>query len=158
MSVDDLFDDVIRRALGEARLQSVPIFTFAFYFDHESSAISVCIDTEENSLRTVQRINSYNAKYFQAAVSAGDLPGAAMWQANTGRSLSLGDFQLVNLARLDVDPPDDPPSFFLKMVRAVVRNQGAIEQQSVDPNRLCLCSSGPSDEVELVWSALPTRS
>jgi hypothetical protein len=157
MRVEDLFDGVIQKALKVAQAQSVPIFTFAFYFDHESSAVSVCIDTEDNSHRVVQRTNAYNSKHFHTSIAAGDLRHAAMWQANVGRNLSLGDFALVNLARTDVQLPVDA-DFFLGMVRAVVRNQAAIEQQSADPVRLCLCSSGANDEVALVWSAMPGQS
>jgi hypothetical protein len=155
MSIDDLFDGIIRDALAEAQAKAVPIFTFAFYFDHESAAVSVCIDTEENSRRKVQKMNAYNSAHFHAAVTAGDLRRAAMWQASVGRNLSLGDFSLVNLARIDVPAPHGDSDFFLRMIRAVVRNQPAIERQSADPLRLCLCSSGPDDEVQWVWPAMP---
>jgi hypothetical protein len=150
-------DRVIGHALAEARSRQLSIFTFAFYFDYESRAVSVCIDTEENSLRTVKEINVYNYRHFLRAANAGDLSGAAMWNANIGRSLSLGDFSVVNLARVDVPEADVGQEFFQSMLLAVIRNQPAIESQARDKDRLILCCSGPDDEVEFVWSAMETE-
>lgn len=42
MSVAELFADVIDRALDQIREKQLPVFTFAFYHDHESHAVSVC--------------------------------------------------------------------------------------------------------------------
>jgi hypothetical protein len=156
MGLDELFDKTIQQALAQAQAKSIAIYTFAFYFDHESRAVSVCIDTEENSSRVVNKMNSYNQKHFLDAVVAGDLHRAAMWQANIGRSLLLGDFLLVNLARADVTEADIGDEFFISMVRAVVRNQPAIVGLSADKARLILCCSGPNDEVQLCWSASET--
>ena len=44
-----LIEKVIDQALFEARSRNVPVYTFALYYDHESPAISVCVDTEEQS-------------------------------------------------------------------------------------------------------------
>jgi hypothetical protein len=93
---------VIESAILEIRDQSVPLYTFALYYDHESDALSVCADTKENSARTVRRVNSYNARHFRRAIVDGDLATARMWHSNVGRSLSLGDFALVNVGRLEL--------------------------------------------------------
>ena len=97
-----LFDRVLAEAIAVVRREHVRVFTFAFYHDHESHAISVCVDTEESSKRLVASSNAYNQKYFWPAIEKGDLEDAALWTANIGRSLSLGDFAFVNLARTDL--------------------------------------------------------
>ena len=53
-------------------------------------------------------------------MAKGDLKDAALWQANVGRSLSLGDFAIVNAARTDIGevPVDD--RFYVLMAQAVV--------------------------------------
>src|SRR3712207_5236771 len=96
----ELFAEVLSNAIEEVRERRTPVYTFALYHDHESAAVSVCVDTEENSLRPVAKSNAYGIKHFAKAVAAGDLKSAALWNANTGRSLSLGDFALVNVARV----------------------------------------------------------
>jgi len=40
------------------------VYTFALYHDHESAAVSVCVDTEANSRRVVAHTNRYNMKHF----------------------------------------------------------------------------------------------
>ena len=64
---------------------------------------SLCVDTAESSAETVRSMNDFSSKYFQAAVEEGDLATAGLWQANVGRSLSFGDFVMVNVARTDLD-------------------------------------------------------
>src|SRR5258708_2523137 len=98
-----LFAEVLSNAIDEVRERGTPMYTFAFYHDHESAAVSVCVDTEENSRRSVAKSNAYGIKHFAQAIAAGDLKSAALWNANTGRSLSLGDFALVNVARANLD-------------------------------------------------------
>jgi hypothetical protein len=102
MTASRLFEKILEEAIAEVRARRVPVFTFALYHDHESAAVSVCVDTEENSKKVVQSINSFNMKYFTKAVRSGDLKDAALWRANIGRSLSLGDFTMVNVARRDL--------------------------------------------------------
>src|SRR5687767_4198389 len=96
------FTGVVTAAIEVVRKQSVPVHTFAFYHDHESGAVSVCVDTEENSRRVVADSNRYAMKEFAKAIERGDLENAARWQANVGRNLSLGDFALVNVARTEL--------------------------------------------------------
>lgn len=152
MNASALFQHVLETALAEVRAAGVSVFTFALYHDHESSAVSVCVDTEDNSWRAVEASNRYSAMHFQQAIAQGDLPQAALWQASTGRNLSLGDFLLVNLARTNLGevPADD--QFYLKMVQAVMANQLAIAALSTHPARLLLACSGRDSEVALVWS------
>jgi hypothetical protein len=64
---------VLAKAISGLRDRNVPVHTFSLYYDHESPAISVCVDTEENSLRSVVGQNKYSAKYFSRAVANGDL-------------------------------------------------------------------------------------
>ena len=49
----------------------IPVFTFAFYHDHESGAVSVCVDTKENSAKLVLSMNNYNMRHFFKAVAGG---------------------------------------------------------------------------------------
>jgi len=95
MSAASLFREVLESGLGEIESSGLPVFTFAMYHDHESGAVSVCADSEENSARAVASMNAYSAKHFGTAVAKGDLEHAALWQANVGRNLSLGDFAIV---------------------------------------------------------------
>jgi hypothetical protein len=136
----------------EIEKAGVPVFTFALYHDHESGAVSVCVDTEEQSRATVRGINAYNAKHFLREIDDGNLKGAALWQANPGRSLSLGDFALVNLARTPLDGVSVSSDFYLEMVRAVVAAGDTIAAFATDPERLLFACSGPDDEVTYVWS------
>jgi hypothetical protein len=89
--LEAFFEDVLKGAIAEVRRSQTPLYTFAFYHDHESGAVSVCVDTAESSSRLVASSNAFNSKYFLKAVNIGDLKEAATWQAEHGRSLSLGD-------------------------------------------------------------------
>ena len=151
MTSDSLFEDVVDRALAEVRVRAIRIYTFAFYFDHESAAVSVCVDTRDNSDCVVRGINAYNLRHFCKAVDSSDLKVAALWQANTGRSLSFGDFAAVNLARTDL-PPEMLAVNFCAMVRAVMARHEEIRVQSLDSSLTLLACSGPEEEVALVWS------
>jgi len=144
---------VISAAVLELRSKAFPLFTFALYFDHESEALSACADTEENSTRTVASVNRYNAKFFHQYLAAGDTSTAELWQANTGRSLSLGDFALVNLARLDTPGVKQTDDFFLSIAQALVAHEAEILALSPSPDRVVFACSGASDEVALVWAA-----
>jgi hypothetical protein len=148
-----LFDDVLSRAIPEVRDRRVGVYTFAFYHDHESAAVSVCVDTEASSARLVLSQNAFRIRHFAEAVSRGDLRKAVMWKANIGRSLSLGDFELVNVARAKMGgiAPDD--SFYLEMIRALRSREREIVPLASDPQRLLFCSSSAGAEVGYVWSA-----
>lgn len=146
-------EKIIDQALSESECKQIPIYTFALYFDHESLALSACIDTEENSKATVARINTYNRKYFFQAVASGDLKGASLWLANAGRSLSLGDFHMVNMAREELPAGVSPnQEFFVSVVQTLVISERKIAAQAESPQSLLLCSSGMSGEVEYWWS------
>jgi len=149
-----LFEGVLSRAFAELDVDPVPVYTFALYHDHESEAVSVCVDTEENSRAVVAAINRYNAKYFLSEIKAGSLKGASLWQANVGRSLSLGDFARVNLARTSLDGLVTDAGFYLEMGRAVCSAAQRVAARSPDPSRVVFACSGENDEVALVW-ALP---
>ncbi len=152
-----LFRSILESALSEIEASGLPVFTFAMYHDHESGAVSVCADSEESSARAVASMNAYNAKHFAAAVAKGDLEHAALWQANVGRSLSLGDFAIVNAARTELGevPPDG--QFYVLMAQAVVDIQDRVAALAPRPDRLVLACSGPDDEVALVWT-MPTAT
>ena len=157
MSAALLFHDVLESALSEIESSGLPVFTFAMYHDHESGAVSVCADSEENSARAVASMNAYNAKCFGTAVAKGDLKDAALWQANVGRSLSLGDFAIVNAARTDIGevPVDD--RFYVLMAQAVVAIQDRVAALAPQPDKLVFACSGADDEVALVWAMPATR-
>lgn len=116
----------------------------------------MCVDTRDISNLVVQGINAYNSKHFEEAVDDGDFEAAALWQANAGRSLSLGDFAAVDLARTDL-PEDLGQVDYLAMAQAVRARYDELQSQSLDLNQTLLTCSGPEDEVALVWS-LPARS
>lgn len=148
-----LIDELLVEALSVLRAAKVSIYTFALFYDHESPAISVCADTAEKSASTVAAMNAYNAKHFHAAVLNGDLNSASLWRANIGRSLSLGDFRLVNCVRRDLGSDfQASPSFFVSLVQALVAVEPAIAALSDDPVSLVFCCSGQNDEVEYWWS------
>src|SRR5688572_5315823 len=106
---EQLFDDVLARAITEVRARGIDVFTFAFHHDHESAAVSICVDSEASSARSVLSENAFSFRYFADAVAKGDLRTASLFKANVGRSLSLGDFEMVNVARTDLGRirPDD---------------------------------------------------
>jgi hypothetical protein len=157
MQLSALFGEVLNRALREIQAATVPVFTFALYYDHESMAVSVCVDTEENSNKTVHAINGYNMKYFMDAIAAGDLSSASLWQANIGRSLSLGDFALVNVARTSLEKVHADDQFYVELVRSLAAVQDRVAVLSPARERLVLACSGADDEVAYVWS-LPTSA
>ncbi|MDC8770535.1 hypothetical protein [Roseateles albus] len=148
-----LASQVINAAISELRTSAFPLFTFALYFDHESEALAVCADTEDNSNRTVASVNSYNAKYFHQYLAAGDLGMAKLWQANAGRSLSLGDFSRVNIARVESPGVEQSEEFFLILAQALAAHEEPILALSPTPSKVAFACSGVSAEVALMWSA-----
>jgi hypothetical protein len=152
MSPSKLFSEVLTSAIAEIQERQAPVFTFALYHDHESSAVSVCADTEENSDRVVRSINAYNMKHFINAARAGDLKSASLWQANIGRSLSLGDFSLVNLARRSLGATRVNDQFYVEMVQSVMAVQNQVSALSPKAQRLVFACSGANSEVAYVWS------
>jgi hypothetical protein len=149
-------EGVVKAAVSELRAHPVPIHTFAFYHDHESGAVSVCVDTKQSSLRQVRQSNQWAMKYFAQHLQDGSWEDACLFQANIGRSLSLGDFARVNLARtaLPASTVADQ-SFYLAMARAVIAHQREILMLASDREDVVFCCSSADSEVGLVWSALP---
>ena len=153
MTLSATINQVLRAAIAHIAQHRTPVFTFTLYFDPESSAVSVCVDTEQNSAKVVAGINRYNSKHFRAAVDGGDLKAATLWQANTGRSLSLGDFSLVNIARVDLPNVDQDGKLELALVRALVAVEGEVLALAEVPERVLFVCSSADDEVGYVWSA-----
>ena len=142
-------------AVLELRANPIPIHTFAFYHDHESGAVSVCVDTKESSLRLVRKSNEWSMKHFAEHVQDGSWEDACLFQANVGRGLSLGDFARVNLARTDLPlGTATDQSFYLAMARAVIAHQEDILRLAAEPKDVLFCCSSADSEVGLVWSAL----
>ena len=90
-------------------------------------------------------------------MAKGDLKDAALWQANVGRSLSLGDFAIVNAAHTDIGdvPVDD--RFYVLMTQAVVAIQNRVAALAPHPDKLVFACSGADDDVALVWAMPATR-
>lgn len=144
--------DVLNRALQELEERRFQLYTLAFYLDHESAAVSICADTQPNSDRVVAKTNKYNLKHFLAAIHEGDMRSAALWQANVGRNLSLGDFSAVNLARTELHDLPADEALCHGMVEAIIGCHDRVRRLSPDPTRTLLVVSTPDDEVGLVWS------
>lgn len=149
--LQDIADSVIRTAIDKAAKEGFRIYTFALYFDHESPALSVCMDSKENSLQKVSEQNSYSAKYFHKFIGAGDLEQAALWQVNVGRNLSLGDFAKVNVARKDVGQVELSSGDCVSLVSRVIAYESAIRELAEESNELVFCCTSPTDEVGIVW-------
>lgn len=155
--VRPLLDQVLAEAISVLRHEQVRIFTFAFYHDHESRAVGVCADTEESSKRLVSSSNAYGQKHFWPAIDEGDLKAAGLWNANVGRSLSLGDFAFVNLARTDLPRGKITKDLYVEMVRAIRMREDEIVSLAVARETLLFCASGPDDEVALTWAPAAPR-
>ena len=153
MQASAQIDDVLSRALLEIAARALPVFTFALYHDHESKAISVCVDTAQNSARAVEAQNQYDMRHFHAAVADGDLHSASGWPVNTGRNLSLGDFALVNVGRTSLKRVGTSHAFYVAMVRCVVAAEQRVLDLSPVPEEVVFACSGADDEVAYVWSA-----
>ena len=152
MQASSLFAAVLEEALREVEALQLPVFTFALYHDHESGAVSVCVDTEDSSARAVAAMNRFNMGYFAKAIASGDIKAASLWQANIGRSLALGDFALVNSARTPLGAVAVDEGFYLAMVRAVMGVQQRVAALAPHPERLMFACSGAEEEVGYVWS------
>jgi hypothetical protein len=152
MELRAVLDSVLASALGEAQMQSIDVYTFALYHDHESHAVSVCIDLIENSAKAAQHTNDYNMKYFARAISNGDLEDAALWQSNIGRNLSLGDFSHVNMSRRTLKDVEITGDLYLEMVRAVMSVEPKILNLASAPECVLFVCSGEDDETQYVWS------
>jgi hypothetical protein len=155
----DFLDRVVKAELSELVADSIAIYTFALYHDHESGTVSVCADTMESSRALVRQSNAWTMKYFAEHVRDGNWKHAFLFQANIGRSLSLGDFARVNVARTVLPSGKvNGESFYLCMAKAVIANQQEILSLALRPEDVVFCCSDADSEVGLVWSALPVAS
>lgn len=152
MNSQTLTRGVVQQGLIHAQRKQIQLYTVAFYLDHESRALSLCFDTYSNSNQHVSKSNKFSAKYFQAAIDAGDMEEALLWQANVGRSLSLGDFAHVNVARTPLHQINLDERLILNMVEAL--NQYGRQFGALAPcsSKLIFLCSDLSDEVGLTWS------
>lgn len=153
-----LFSEILNESLQEAlalvRRDKIAIFTVAFYHDHESRAVSICIDTEANSHAEVASENRFSAKYFWQALDEGDLKELRSSNANVGRNLSLGDFTLVNAGRRELPKGKITKDLYLDMIRVLRSKEEEIIGLAVSRERLLFCCSGPNAEVDFWWSAM----
>jgi hypothetical protein len=148
-----LLNQSLDEALAAVRQQKITIFTIAFYHDHESRAVSICVDTEANSYAQAASSNRFFSKYFWEAVSAGDLKEMRASNANLGRNLSLGDFTLVNAGRHDLPKGKVPKSLYLEMIQALREREDEIVALAVSRERLLFGCSGPNEELDFLWCA-----
>jgi hypothetical protein len=147
--------DVIKAALKDIREDPFPIYTFAFYHDHESGMVSVCVDTKESSAQHVRTGNRQFMDYFAQHIQRGSLQEASLFQANVGRNLSLGDFAAVNVAETDLDEDIvTDESFYIEMARAVIAHQKEILEFAPHPDEVVFCCSSTDSEVGLIWTRL----
>lgn len=153
MDTNRSIDAVLREGLSFAAENQVRLYTVAFYLDHESRAISLCLDTQPNSMKVVRSINKFSTEHFNSAVKNGDLEGAALWQANTGRSLSLGDYAHVNIGRRTLKGIALDSELILAMTRALQRRSPHFLELSPTPGSLLFACSTLTEEVGLTWTA-----
>ncbi len=146
----ETFEHLIRTALStETQLN---IYTLALHYDPMKNCASVCIDTKSNSDHQVREQNAYNMQFFNKILEQGNLNEAALWQANVGRNLILGDFRAVNIAEAPVAIEQVGHNFNLDMAQALVAQADLIASYSRHGSELLLCSSTVQDEVGLIWS------
>lgn len=140
--VNGFLDGVLSAAMMELRANPVPIYTFAFYHDHESNAVSVCADTKASSLKLVRQSNQWSMKHFSQHVQNGSWEDACLFQANVGRSLSLGDFSHVNVART-ILPPGTSSGWRPHGAASPFRSRGGAAIGELTVTRPCLMFSRP---------------
>ena len=151
-SLENQISQVLERAVSFASEEQINVYTFSFYLDHESRAISVCIDTRENSKNKVIEENSYNSEYFHKCIDEMDLEGAQMWCANPGRNLSLGDFRYVNVGREDLLESSSDEKVCEAMLKTLIEFEGVVSRLTEKPDELLLSCSTADDELGLTWT------
>lgn len=143
---------MIRESLAVVKERGVDIYTFSIYHDRESETLSVCVDTAENSAKNVVEMNTYGSKHFRKAIENNSLKEAAPWQANVGRSLSLGDFALVNCAEVDLTLSSEVPrDLYIVLIETVMKMESEICAYARDLSKVLFTCSTENDEVGLVW-------
>ena len=145
------YRDLIFASLKKIEKAKINIYTYALYHDHESGFVSVCIDTKDNSLRSVQSSNDYVREKFITAIGNNDLKKALLWQCNAGRNFSLGNFKYINIEEIKVPLKPKSNSFYLDMVKAIEEMSELIIRHSSYGKELAFCCSTKSEEVGLIW-------
>jgi hypothetical protein len=149
----DKYLNLIYDALQKASNKNIDIYTFSMYHDHESGYVTICIDTEENSKKSVIQSNNFTNEYFIQAIKNKDIKEASSWQAIGGRSFMLGDFYAKNISEIQVSIKKKSDEFYLDMVAAVFEMTELISRQSSYGKQLMFSCSTYENEVGLVWSA-----
>ena len=143
--------EVLDEAIGVCTSDEIDLFTFSFYLDHESRAVSVCIDTDENSFAQVREQNRRTGARFAELMADPEAGDVALWQPNLGRNTSLGDFTYVNLARRAYVFPHSHRSVSDALLRTLFERQAEIVSLSRRPDQLLLSASTPDDEFGICW-------
>jgi hypothetical protein len=149
----EIFLDMIEKAILEIKNKQIDLYTFAFYHDHESHAISICIDTKPNSEKTVLKSNEFSMKYFIDSIGKKNIESAELHKYETGRSFSLGDFKYANLIRVEFNKKiKNNTQFYLDMVEAINTQKEKIKENSKTPENIVFCCSTKDNEVGLIWN------
>lgn len=146
----EIFEQLIHTALSTEN--QLNIYTLALHYDPVTDCVSVCIDSKSNSDHQVREQNAYNMKFFKKILDQGNLNEAALWQANVGRNLILGDFRAVNIAETPISGEQVDHKFYLDMAQALMNQADLIASHSRHGSELLFCSSTVQDEVGLIWS------
>jgi len=146
------YRNLIFEALKAASEQKIDIYTFAMYHDHESGFVTICIDTKQNSDKSVISQNRYSRDNFLREIEGGNLEMAGLWQANGGRSFSLGNFSFVDFRAIEVTQRKKQKGFYLAMIKAIEEMSELIQRSSSHGSNLIYCCSTEKDEVGLIWS------
>lgn len=153
--LDEFLDAIIKEALEICESEEIIIYTFAMYFDGLNSTISVCFDTKDNSTEMLNSNKTRHSKYFHDALKKEDLDSMTKYSLSENRNLSLGDFELVDVCRTEIEVSEiDTNKLYLSMINAINRNRLDIIEMSNDVSELALCCSGHLDDTQFVWQAL----
>ena len=148
----DLYREMIEKAIQYLAQKKIDIYTFAFYHDHESFAVSICVDTLIDSENAVKSSNSFKMEQFYSAIYSNEIKGLILNKLDTGRSFSLGDFTCVNLSRKDI--PEEmiiTDQFYFDMIKAINEKKDKIIALSTKPEEVVFCCSTEDDEVGIIW-------
>lgn len=152
MSVyDEAFDRVIEKALKILLSKNVDVYTFAFYYDHESCSVEILADTKTNSDRKVIKHHEFSSGEFLKSIESKDLEKAARWSSLRDRNYALGDFQHKAIGWEPAKAPNNSAPFFLAMVNAIRRNSKKISALSSHAHNLVYICSSQKSEVGYVW-------
>lgn len=145
------FDKIIEKALNILFSKGTDIYTFALYYDHESSAVSVCVDTKINSKSVARKSNEFAFQTLKNAISEKNMDRAKIFGRCSERSFSLGDFKVRSLGWEPMKAPNNSAPFYLALVEVLFRNSKKIAALSNTPDELVLCCSTNDSEVGLAW-------